>query len=131
MATIYLFLYLLLGTIHLAAARSEVIPGPGLPSLASLGLNSEQLYSMPFDPSTDSGLDKLASGFDSICQDQTKYGAPAEDVLSCYHYLNQLNTTNCQVSGPNGYKQVFCTAGSAMVVGQNIGTAPGGTGSRW
>ena len=41
---------LLLAGATLSAAFSEVIPGPGLPSLASLGVTSEELYSTPFVP---------------------------------------------------------------------------------
>lgn len=50
------------------AVFPEVIPGPGLPSLASLGITSEQLHTMPpefhplgtlSEPSTSSCTDSL------------------------------------------------------------------------
>jgi len=46
----------ILAALPLSAAYSEVIPGPGLPSLASLGLTSEELYTRPFEPISESPL---------------------------------------------------------------------------
>jgi hypothetical protein len=123
--------FVLLGALPLVAAWSEVIPGPGLPSLDSLGLTSEQLYRTLSTPATPSRIERRAVDFDSVCLDQGKTGAASEDVLACYNYLSLLKTTTCQVPGGNGYKQVFCTAGTGTIVGQNIGSAPGGTSSRW
>jgi hypothetical protein len=45
-----LFFSLFLGVLPLVAAYPKVIPGPGMPSLKSLNLTSEQLYNMPFKP---------------------------------------------------------------------------------
>lgn len=50
MTPLYLLLSLFLGVLSLVAAYPEVIPGPGLPSLQSLNITSEQLYKIPFKP---------------------------------------------------------------------------------
>jgi len=137
-------------TMMTAAQSPIVIPGPGLPSLESLGLTSEGIYNGDLRPSVSlppSILDSSSNattvltttpGFDSICLDQASYGAPMADVEACFLYLNFMTTTTCVVAGPNLYKQVFCSASYtpgtgpyAMIVGQNIGSAPGGTSSRW
>lgn len=139
MAATYFFLGLLLGGIRLAAAWSEVIPGPGLPSLESLNLTSEELYNAPSTVhirQARSLYERAADDakFDSVCLDQTKYGANLDELLACHAYLYKAgkdHSTNCQVQGPNGYTQVMCTSGISMVTATNIGAAPGGTSSRW
>ena len=73
---------------------------------------------------------ETTTDFPSVCLDQTLFGAPVKDVLACYGKLNNA-TLNCEVPGPPAYRQVFCTAGNAMIVGENIGTASGGTSSSW
>ena len=157
MASTQLLLALLLSILTLVksspvAASPIVIPGPGLPSLESLGLTSEDLFNMPLIrtsvPSQSSNVNAsskatadftAAPGFDSICLDQASYGAPPSAIQGCLNYLDTAKASaNCVVAGPNLYKEVFCTSSAngdagpfAMIVGQNIGSAPGGTSSRW
>ncbi|KAH6720684.1 hypothetical protein BKA61DRAFT_570334 [Leptodontidium sp. MPI-SDFR-AT-0119] len=48
----------------------EVVPGPGLPSLASLNITSAELFAMPDPP-----------------------------AVACYNYLNNFGTTACAANG--------------------------------
>ncbi|CZR57667.1 uncharacterized protein PAC_07556 [Phialocephala subalpina] len=91
----------------------EVIPGPGLPSLASLNLTSAQLYTMPSPISSISLLNR-ATSFQSVCGPQDAVYVNVQDIIACYHYLSSLNQ-NC---GGTTFNQgdTMCTAGNAKVV---------------
>jgi len=132
MAAIHFVLCTLLGILPLVTAWSEVIPGPGMPSLESLNVTSEQLYGMEFKQSVPFGMAKRDTTFTSICKDQASTGALQQDVIAAYQYL-AINkaSQDCAVSGPTGTVQTFVTAGTAVITGTNIGSAPGGTSSRW
>ncbi|EAU89023.1 hypothetical protein CC1G_09992 [Coprinopsis cinerea okayama7 len=96
----------------------EIIPGPGLPSLASLNLTSADLCKSPeefqmerygyVDPQLAGSISKLSSrqttgpwcGSRTISPSKAKY---------CYNYLYSLGNTACAV-GPL-YGARFCTAG--------------------
>ncbi|KAK3299464.1 uncharacterized protein B0H64DRAFT_100563 [Chaetomium fimeti] len=92
----------------------EVIPGPGLPSLADLGLTSAQLYKMPTPKQLAARLDPLNKRFDAKCGPAENAYTNVNDIIACYHYLNNLGTTMCVGSSANN---VFCTAGLAHVTG--------------
>jgi len=88
----------------------EVVPGPGLPSLASLGLTSVGLYST--SPNLASrGLQKR---FNAYCM--TFDACNINDATACYNYLLALGTASCAVK-ENG---VFCTAGAAAIGGSSV-----------
>ncbi|KAL5318424.1 hypothetical protein ACEPPN_013484 [Leptodophora sp. 'Broadleaf-Isolate-01'] len=77
----------------------EVIPGPGMPSLAELGLTSEQLYTTTPNLHCPNAL------------------ANVDSVIACFNYLMSLGTSGCGVDRYNGKR--FCTSGNAKVDGLN------------
>ncbi|KAJ6785327.1 hypothetical protein PWT90_02594 [Aphanocladium album] len=91
----------------------EVIPGPGMPSLASLNLTSEQLYTMPMPDGPQFNQRSLVSR--AYCAVRACTRAPRDDALACYNYLNNLGTTMCGGDG-RGVVQ-FCYAGQAQITG--------------
>ncbi|KAF2014366.1 hypothetical protein BU24DRAFT_463162 [Aaosphaeria arxii CBS 175.79] len=101
------------------ATRSspQVIPGPGLPSLASLNLTSEYLYSLP-KPVTDP--DQLSTLTDPYCGPDFAY-IPVNDAIACFHYLDGLGEQFCGVPDTQR-SSVFCTAGrGSRIEGFGIG----------
>ncbi|KAF9223912.1 hypothetical protein BS17DRAFT_767105 [Gyrodon lividus] len=103
----------------------EVIPGPGLPSLVSLGLTSADLHAMGPPPSltertAGAELDpELKKRYTNICQTYSMGGV--DNVIACFNYLNSIGNNACGVNGEN---VVFCTAGDAGVGGSNISGGP-------
>ena len=132
-------------TLALPTAESvypEVIPGPGLPTLAELGLTSAELYQMKpkpgmntIDPSacserlTDhSGPEPLVAGFQPTCGIEDR--AAVNDVIACFNYLTSVGNNACVI--PRGKSQSsFCTSGSAEIVGSATGEATSGESSSW
>lgn len=122
-------------------AYSEVIPGEGMPSLAELGLTSEQLYTMPVEASMSLRIPNICVTT-NIIQDAEKIltraaakCGPVEaaytdvnDVVACYNYLKNLGTRDCAV-GRNYARSVFVHAGRARVIGQ--GSTAKATSSYW
>lgn len=98
-----------------AKTYPEVIPGPGLPSLASLGLTSEMLYEMP-RPSAPLALNRRNGVPD--CGPSDDAYTDVNDIIACYHYLNSLGHQNCAV--PNYGISQFCRAGSGQAIGQSL-----------
>ncbi|KAJ6520980.1 hypothetical protein DFH09DRAFT_1193361 [Mycena vulgaris] len=127
---IYLFNFLGLGLCHTinlikplprlpiaVEVFPEVIPGPGLPSLASLGLTSADLYKrVP----TSEEVSTLEARFDLLCGEVEPPCAVA-DAVACFNFLNASGTTACTAKGEN---ITFCTAGSCKWVGSNISGGP-------
>ncbi|KIM21874.1 hypothetical protein M408DRAFT_299648 [Serendipita vermifera MAFF 305830] len=92
----------------------EVIPGEGLPSLASLGLTSKGLYE-------DIGVSEkrsLLSRYDRICYDNGCGRVPRGDAQACINYLRNLGTQACTVPG-SGQTVTMCRAGQAIIYGYN------------
>ncbi|KAK7053661.1 hypothetical protein R3P38DRAFT_3170996 [Favolaschia claudopus] len=92
----------------------EVIPGPGLPSLASLNLTSAELYQRVPSPDVVKGLERR---FSLICNNVQE--CSTSDASACFNYLNGLGHQACTV--PNVYLagNTFCTAGGCHWYGSN------------
>ncbi|KAI0059299.1 hypothetical protein BV25DRAFT_1137433 [Artomyces pyxidatus] len=105
-----------LSTFAVAAptVHPTVVPGPGLPTLAELGITSEELYARP--PS----LQARAALYDPVCETYTT--ADVDNVIACFNYLESIGGNACTVDGDNVQ---FCYSGDAQVTGSNIS----GTGS--
>ncbi|KAH7138382.1 hypothetical protein B0J11DRAFT_423693 [Dendryphion nanum] len=88
----------------------EVIPGAGLPSLKSLGLTSEYLYSLPKPELNNTEMRVMVDG---VCGPDYAY-TNVNDAIACFHYLNNLGTTLCTVS-ERWRSEVFCTSGIATI----------------
>ncbi|KAH6713543.1 hypothetical protein BKA61DRAFT_674160 [Leptodontidium sp. MPI-SDFR-AT-0119] len=92
----------------------EVIPGPGMPSLAELGLTSEQLYTTTPNLPFGNSFTTLYNGECRHCPDAL---ANVDSVIACFNYLMSLGTSGCGVDRYNGKR--FCTSGNAKVDGLN------------
>ncbi|KAF2401665.1 hypothetical protein EJ06DRAFT_555331 [Trichodelitschia bisporula] len=104
-----------------AAGPVTVIPGPGMPSLASLGVTSEQLFSADFtDPHATSPSSVLHKR-QSYCS--LTYPASRANAIACRNYLIQTGTFTCS-SGPDF--SVLCTAGDSEILGWNYYNLNGG-----
>ncbi|KAF9223917.1 hypothetical protein BS17DRAFT_125633 [Gyrodon lividus] len=104
-----------------ASGHPEVIPGPGMPTLASLGLTSADLHAMGPPPSltertAGAELDpELKKRYNNACQTYSTGGV--NNVIACFNYLNSIGGNAC---GVNGYNTVFCKSGDAGVGGSNV-----------
>jgi len=99
------------------ASYPEVIPGPGLPSLASLNLTSAELYErVP----TDEQLSILTAQFDLQCGFPGPT-CPLANAVACFNFLDALGQQACTVNGEN---VMFCTAGGCNWFGSNISGGP-------
>jgi len=98
-------------------AYPEVVPGPGLPSLAELGLTSKQLHTMPIDRAA---LAIRAAQFDPVCGPVDYAYTNVGGIIACYNYLNSLGTQQCSTPSGAGISQ-FCYSGDGNVIGQSIG----------
>ncbi|KAJ7926811.1 hypothetical protein B0H13DRAFT_1599282, partial [Mycena leptocephala] len=108
----------------------EVIPGPGFPSLVSLGLTSEELYKRIPTPGTTS-FPLLAARMNSVTSEGMKRlwplftlecgevppACPVANAIMCFNFLNALGTTACTVNGEN---VTFSTSGSCNWFGSNV-----------
>lgn len=122
----------------------EVVPGPGLPTLAELGLTSEELYTMapklgkctptPFfiahreltvHAEGRSTLEARSALYNNVCQTYTT--ANVDNVIACFNYLQSIGGNACTVNGDNVQ---FCYSGNAQVTGSNI-SGTGSASSRW
>jgi len=94
------------------AEYPEVIPGPGLPSLASLNLTSAELYErVP----TKAQLSTLATQFNLLCNVPGP-DCPVANAVACSNFLFALGQQACSVSG----NVVFCTAGGCNWFGSSL-----------
>ncbi|CCM06405.1 uncharacterized protein FIBRA_08666 [Fibroporia radiculosa] len=96
----------------------EVIPGPGFPSLESLGLTSEELFAKGPPPTLTSRITGLQKRYDNVCQ--TWSTASVDNVIACFNYLEALGTQACGVT----QNVIMCTAGDAEISGSNISGGP-------
>ncbi|KAG2008016.1 hypothetical protein CC2G_013491 [Coprinopsis cinerea AmutBmut pab1-1] len=112
-------------TLTLAAETSEcpeIVPGPGLPSLASLNLTSADLCKSPEEfratflgesELADAEPKKLVKRYTPWCNS----GSPRLDVAKaqgCYNYLYALGSTTCHVP-PTGSRFCHSASGSKDV----------------
>ncbi|KAJ3495807.1 hypothetical protein NLG97_g3127 [Lecanicillium saksenae] len=93
----------------------EVIPGPGLPSLESLGLTSEELWTKPF-PEIEEG--KLVARFEPFCSFPDRAYTSVNDLRACYNYLNALGSTACEIDPDHIVG--MCSSGGATVYGASL-----------
>ncbi|KAH8647883.1 hypothetical protein BX600DRAFT_518291 [Xylariales sp. PMI_506] len=111
-------LMLAVGTYAVPTHRSiiSITPGPGLPSLESLGLTIEQINDPNFiSKRAIEGAAALpvVPRFDPICNN----GLAADSIAggqACVNYLYALGTTSCAITNYNG---VFCVASDGSKVG--------------
>ncbi|UNI21109.1 hypothetical protein JDV02_007127 [Purpureocillium takamizusanense] len=105
----------------LAVSYPEVIPGPGLPSLAELGVTSAELYSMGLPPHSAATrhLAGRAPTFEPRCGPSDGAYANVNDIIACYHYLDRLGGQACG-TGDNYAVVEFCRAGSGHIIGQAL-----------
>ncbi|KAJ6785765.1 hypothetical protein PWT90_06610 [Aphanocladium album] len=97
----------------------EIIPGPGLPSLESLGLTSAELRAMP-RPTSDhnEGARSLDKRWTNTCAISNAAYTNVDDLWGCYNYLNSLGTTRCGIN--EGQENIrMCEHGDAHVSGSN------------
>ena len=126
---------LLLGTLSSAmAVRSsdfpEVIPGPGMPSLASLGVTSEELYNMPLNVTGIETLwiewaswliatlapdGEISVLYDNHCGPDNSFYARTIDVIALYNYLLFLPPNQQCVATDAGV--TYGAAGTARILG--------------
>ncbi|MCJ1475074.1 hypothetical protein MMC13_003734 [Lambiella insularis] len=120
----------------LTKAYPEVHPGPGLPSLASLGLASADLYqstpalltkpSIPSShpkqptvpPSLGSKPAERHTAFTNACQGGEDATAAVDDVIACFNYLQSIGNYDCTVLA--GDQPQMCRAGTASVEGASV-----------
>ncbi|KDR73885.1 hypothetical protein GALMADRAFT_71211 [Galerina marginata CBS 339.88] len=99
----------------------EVIPGPGLPTLASLGLTSADLHK-PIPRATLATLTEvdpfMRKRWNNECQ---TWGLTSYiNAVACYNYLNSLGSQDCGVDT----NIIFCAVGSTYIGGSNVGGIP-------
>jgi hypothetical protein len=124
----------------------EVIPGYGLPSLASLNLTSAELYqrvpspgkrtlflnvtqvltSAIFNSDIVAGLERR---FNLVCNQVAQ--CSLSDASACANFINALGHQACNV--PNSFltSNTFCTAGGCKWYGTNWKTGGGAVSSFW
>lgn len=106
----------------------SIVPGPGMPTLASLNLTNAALFStstLETHINRFHSLHTLNTG--TLCQPVDL--ANNNDVVACFNYLYALGPRFCGGSGNTGSISNFVRAGSALVVGTNFG--PGGVWSSY
>ncbi|KAM3447400.1 hypothetical protein MY3296_008751 [Beauveria thailandica] len=97
----------------------EVVPGPGLPSLESLGLTSEQLYTMEPASSEVDARAAFAPMFTAVCAVDSNAYASKAGLIACYNYLSRIGSQQCTV--PSDFRKVrYCFSGDADVNGLSI-----------
>jgi hypothetical protein len=106
-----LLIALVLATGILAAPKSypEVIPGPGLPSLASLNLTSADLYELDYhtilsDITSREESAPLVPRFNLNCDGQK---CQATDAVACINYLAMLGSETCNMNFDNNLHQAL------------------------
>ncbi|KAF3490709.1 uncharacterized protein GIQ15_00226 [Arthroderma uncinatum] len=103
-------------------AVRKVIPGPGMPSLESLGVTSEELYQQTTSTEAFKAMASLATQGQPSCL-LGRY-CTYEDALACHHYLARLGTQNCTVGRTI---VIMVTAGNCRFEAVNIGGNPSTT----
>ncbi|OBT56884.1 hypothetical protein VE04_01982 [Pseudogymnoascus sp. 24MN13] len=104
-----------------------LIPGPGFPSLESLGLTRKDLEAMgrvaiPESYNAHKIRGALLSGkrasAASIPTCENNYTLPRNGAQACVNYLAALGSKSCAVSGR--FVQQMCTDNGASIMGANI-----------
>lgn len=105
----------------------EVIPGPGMPSLAELGLTSADLYEM--SPVPLNSLEERALVKRATCRLPGTNYCQTANAQACVNYLNSLGTRSCvaQYWPPAD----MCVAGQCHIYGRTPGNRPFETSSYW
>ncbi|KFX94117.1 hypothetical protein V495_02312 [Pseudogymnoascus sp. VKM F-4514 (FW-929)] len=109
------------------APVNELVTGPGLPSLESLGLTRKDLENMgrvkiPESYNAHRARSALLSGKRAqaatipTCEDN--YTVPKAGAQVCINYLSALGTKPCVITGK--FVQVMCTDEGASISGANI-----------
>jgi len=113
-------------TVVLAKNYGELIPGPGLPSLASLNLTTADIYNMiSHEIHTDTEHAARPAGCFSPPNPYK------DDIFACYYYLaNVIPNNGCEGNGPNGISVEYCQSKTAKIRGTNLGP-DGQFGSLW
>ncbi|MCJ1248905.1 hypothetical protein MMC30_006126 [Trapelia coarctata] len=106
----------------------DVIPGPGLPSLAELGVTSKELYTMPRNLLAppipeDSPLTKRGKQFTPGCGGGIGDTAKVDDVIACFNYFVKIGNNLCIVVADNE-QHLQCQAGSARIYAVDQGMWP-------
>ncbi|KAM3513460.1 hypothetical protein MY11210_002848 [Beauveria gryllotalpidicola] len=97
----------------------EVVPGPGFPSLESLGLTSEKLYTMEPASSEVNARASFAPMFTAVCAADSRAYTDVNDLMACENYLNSIGSQDCTV--PGDFKKIwYCRAGNAEINGLSI-----------
>ncbi|EUC27733.1 hypothetical protein COCCADRAFT_30853 [Bipolaris zeicola 26-R-13] len=116
---------LLLSLAHPATALSaqlhELIPGPGLPSLASLNLTTSDIINLPLPlPFGPTGQDPPQRGprKDPQCGPEDAY-TNVDSLVTCYKYIHRLGTEFCEFRLHE--VKTLCRIGGVGVVGIGIG----------
>ncbi|KAF9564235.1 hypothetical protein CPC08DRAFT_789407 [Agrocybe pediades] len=107
-----------------ADATVEIIPGPGLPSLQSLGLTSADIFRMSAERSVTARNEvetSLTKRIDTTCQNIAGHTVSAANAAACVTFLRNLGTQACGVNGDN---VIFCQAGDAAIGGSNVSGGP-------
>ena len=119
------------------AGTVEVIPGPGLPSLESLGLTSADLFRISAASTFEVHINKAHGVLIIIseavsareehapfnkrvsvtCQDAPGNTVSAANAAACVAFLNTIGTSSCTITGS---VTNFCEAGDAFINGTNI-----------
>ncbi|KAM3498419.1 hypothetical protein MY10362_008261 [Beauveria mimosiformis] len=77
----------------------EIVPGPGLPSLESLGLTLEQLYKMKPASSEVNARASFAPMFNPVCATDPKAYTAVTGLMACNNYLDSIGSRDCTVPG--------------------------------
>jgi hypothetical protein len=94
---------LMLGGV-VSANQIFIEPGPGLPSLESLGITPAELYAMTMEYSAEllARSKPVARYVDTCASATSSYHSPLvgwHNAVACGEYLNNLGTTPCVATG--------------------------------
>jgi hypothetical protein len=115
-------LFFLLSTIFCSAVLSqedaypEVVPGPGLPSIASVNLTTADLYNMPLPSNSLPSVitTNALRSFSNTCSPADNAYTNVNNLIACYHCLSSLAGWRCNVKGGPGYlPNNWCQTGDA------------------
>ncbi|EMD95487.1 hypothetical protein COCC4DRAFT_123696 [Bipolaris maydis ATCC 48331] len=111
------FVPILLALTHHATAfpteTHELIPGSGLPSLASLNLTTSDIVNLPLPIIIPTGPRK-----DPQCGPEDAY-TNVDSLITCYKYIHRLGTEFCEFRLHE--VKTLCRIGGVGVVGIGIG----------
>jgi hypothetical protein len=90
----------------------EVIPDPGLPSLAELNVTSAQLHTMDYKAaiSRREPTPLLEPRFNLNCDGQK---CSANNAVACINYIAAIGSRPCYANFDTAHRAIICTSGSA------------------